>query len=149
MRKAFAALAGLVMLVVVVQFFLAASGAFDTAPNDESFQPHRTLGFRIVLLAVLLTVVAAVARTPGRLVGLTGLVAGLVVLQAVIRAIAAAFGDTGDHHDRRPARLRSARGQRPGHLRPAPHRRPAGPGAARPRCPRAGSAAIGVMTTVN
>jgi hypothetical protein len=29
----------LLALVVAAQFFLAASGAFDTAPNDESFQP--------------------------------------------------------------------------------------------------------------
>ena len=45
MRKVFAVLATLLVLVVVAQFFLAASGAFDTAPNDESFQPHRALGY--------------------------------------------------------------------------------------------------------
>jgi hypothetical protein len=36
MRRVFAGLATLLVLVVVAQFFLAASGAFDTAPNDES-----------------------------------------------------------------------------------------------------------------
>jgi hypothetical protein len=40
MRKAFTGLAILLLMAVVVQFFLAASGAFDTAPNVESFQPH-------------------------------------------------------------------------------------------------------------
>lgn len=96
MRRAFTGLALLLMLAVVAQFFLAASGAFDTAPNDESFRPHRVLGYGILLFAILLTVVAAAARMPGRLIGLTGLVAGLAVVQGVIRVIAKAFGDTGD-----------------------------------------------------
>jgi hypothetical protein len=95
MRKVFAGLAALLMLALVVQVFLAAGGAFDTAPKDEAFQPHRALGYAILLLAVVLTVVAALVRVPGRLIGLTGLVAGLVVLQPVIASIADAFGDSG------------------------------------------------------
>jgi hypothetical protein len=95
MRKAFAGLAALLMLVIVVQFFLAASGAFDTAPNEEAFRPHRALGYVTLLIAVVLTVVAALARMPGRLIGLSGLVAGLGILQPVIAAIAKAFGDPG------------------------------------------------------
>ena len=96
MRKVFGALAALLMLAVVVQFFLAGSGAFDSAPKDESFQPHRALGYGILLFAVVLTLIAALARMPGRLIGMAGLVAGLVVVQAVISAIAGAVGDTGD-----------------------------------------------------
>jgi hypothetical protein len=96
LRRVFALLATLLVLVVVAQFFLAASGAFDTAPNDESFQPHRALGYGIVLFGIVLTIVAALARMPGRLIGMTGLVAGLSVLQGLIRAVAAAFNDTGD-----------------------------------------------------
>ena len=95
MRKVFAGLAGLLLLAVVAQFFLAASGAFDTAPNDESFRPHRMLGMGIVLVAVVMTVVAAASRMPGRLVAMSGLVAGLAVLQSLLRAIAAAFDDAG------------------------------------------------------
>jgi hypothetical protein len=95
MRKVVAALAALLMLAVVAQFFLAAYGAFDTAPKDESFAMHRALGYGIVLFAVVMTVVAALARMPGRLIGMTGLVAGLAVLQGVIRALASAFGDDG------------------------------------------------------
>jgi hypothetical protein len=94
-RKIFAGLATVLALVVVAQFFLAASGAFDTAPKDESFQPHRALGYGIVLFAVVLTIVAALARMPGRLIGMTGLVAGLGVGQGLIAAIADAFNDTG------------------------------------------------------
>jgi heme A synthase len=96
MRKVFAGLAFLLPPVIVVQFYLAASAAFDTAPKDESFQMHRALGYGIVLLAVVLTIVAALARVPARVVGLTGLMVGLGVLQAVIRVVAAAFDDTGD-----------------------------------------------------
>jgi hypothetical protein len=95
MRRFIAGLAALQMLAVVAQFFLAASGAFDTAPNDESFQPHRALGGGIVLLAVLVAVVAATARMPGRLIGLSGLVAGLAVVQFVIKGIATALDGTG------------------------------------------------------
>ena len=95
MRKFFAGVATLQMLAVVAVFFLAASGAFDTAPNDESFQPHRALGGGTVLIAVLVTVVAAIARMPGRLIGMSGLVAGLVLVQFVIKAIATALDGTG------------------------------------------------------
>jgi hypothetical protein len=94
MRRAFAGLAMLLMLVVVAQFFLAASGAFDTAPNDESFRPHRALGYMIFLLPVLMTIVAALARMPGRLIGMTALVAGLTVMQMVIAELAGAFGES-------------------------------------------------------
>jgi Kef-type K+ transport system membrane component KefB len=82
--------------MVVAQFFLAASGAFDTAPNDESFRPHRALGYVILLLPVVMTIVAALARMPGRLIGMTALVAGLTVVQVVIAVLARAFNDTGD-----------------------------------------------------
>lgn len=95
MRRFFAGLATLLMLAVVAQFFLAASGAFDTAPHDESFRGHRMLGGGIVLIAVLVMVVAAIGRMPGRLIGMSGLVAGLAVVQFVIKAIATAFDGTG------------------------------------------------------
>jgi hypothetical protein len=96
MRKAFVGLAALLMIALVLQFFLAASGAFDTAPNDEAFKPHRSLGLLSVLLAVVVTVFAAAARLPGRLIGLSALVIGLGVLQPVIAAIAKSFGDAGE-----------------------------------------------------
>jgi len=95
LRRVFAGLAALLALVIVVQFFLAANAAFNTAPKDESFQMHGALGYGIVLFAVVLTIIAALARMPGRLIGMTGLVAGLGVVQALIRALAKAFDDTG------------------------------------------------------
>jgi hypothetical protein len=92
----FAGLATLLTLVIVVQFYLAASAAFNTAPRDESFQMHRGLGQGIVLFAVVVTILAALARMPGRLIGMAGLVAALGVGQGLIGAIAGAFNDTGD-----------------------------------------------------
>jgi hypothetical protein len=92
-RRVFTVLAALLVLVVVAQFFLAASAAFDTAPKDESFQAHRALGYGIVLFALLLTGVAALARMPSRLIGMTALVAGLSALQGLLRTLAEAFGD--------------------------------------------------------
>lgn len=94
MRKVFAGLAILLMLAVVVQFFLAASGAFDTAPTDEAYGAHRALGYGTVLLAVVTTVGAALARAPGRLIGMSGLVTVLAIVQGVIRGVAAALGET-------------------------------------------------------
>src|SRR5437762_1116134 len=96
MRRVFTVLATLLVLVVVTQFFLTASGSFDTAPKDEPSQPHRALGYVILLFAVLLTIVAALARMPGRLIGMTALVAGLTVGQALIGALADAFNGTRD-----------------------------------------------------
>jgi Family of unknown function (DUF6220) len=96
LRRAFAGLATLLVLAIVAQFFLAASGAFSTAPNEESFSAHRAWGYPIFAIAALMTIVAAVARMPGRLIGLCGLIAGLFTLQVVIAVIAKAFNDTGD-----------------------------------------------------
>jgi hypothetical protein len=93
-RRVFAGLAALLVFIVVAQFFLAASGAFDTAPKEESFQAHRSLGYGIVLFAVLSTIAAALARMPGRLIGMAALVAGLAAVQGLIRALAGAFDDT-------------------------------------------------------
>jgi hypothetical protein len=81
MGKELAALATLLLLAVVTQFFLAATGAFDTGPKDESFRMHRALGYGILLFAVVLTLFAALARMPGRLIGMAGLAAGLSLLQ--------------------------------------------------------------------
>ncbi|MGK8489334.1 DUF6220 domain-containing protein [Nocardia asiatica] len=93
MKRAFTGLAALLLLAVIAQFYLAAGGAFDTAPVEESFQPHRTLGYVILVFAFVLTIAAAIARMPRRLIGLAGLVTGLVIGQSVIREVARSFGD--------------------------------------------------------
>jgi hypothetical protein len=93
MRKTFAGLAALLLLVVVAQFYFAASGAFDPAPTDEAFRPHLALGWVVFFLPVLMAIVGAVARIPGRLIGLAALVAGLASVQVLIAALARAAGD--------------------------------------------------------
>jgi hypothetical protein len=93
-RKVFTGLMTVLMVTVAVQFFLAASGAFDPAPPDESFGLHRGLGFLILLLALVAIAVGALARMPGHVVGRTGLVLGLVVLQPVIAGVARAVADS-------------------------------------------------------
>lgn len=96
MRRVFAILAGVQVLAVIAQFFLAASGAFDTAPTDEAFAPHRMLAYGILSFAILLTIVAALARAPGRLMGMTALIAGLVVVQILIREVADSLNNADD-----------------------------------------------------
>ena len=93
MKKLFTGLTALLMAAVLTQFYLAASGAFDAAPIEEAFQPHRVLGNAILVLAVVVTIAAAVVRMPGRLIGMAGLVAGLVLVQSLIREVAKSFGD--------------------------------------------------------
>ncbi|PWU59337.1 hypothetical protein DLE60_17085 [Micromonospora globispora] len=94
MRKAFAALATLLLLIVIAQFFFAATGAFSTAPNDESFRMHHALGYVIFLVPVVMVVVAALARMPGRLIGMAALVSGLTAVQVLIAVVARAFGES-------------------------------------------------------
>ncbi|WP_157987867.1 DUF6220 domain-containing protein [Jiangella endophytica] len=96
MRKIFLGFAVLMLAAVVVQFYLAAAGAFDTAPNDEAFDAHAIGGTVLLLLAVLATIVAAVAKAGGRLIGMTAGIAGLVLLQSLIRVLADALNDSSD-----------------------------------------------------
>src|SRR5262245_44441195 len=91
MRKVFAGLAVLLLLVVVAQFFLAATGAFSTEPHETSFRPHRALGYVIFLLPVVMAIVGPVARVPGRLIGMAALIAGLTALQVAIAEVAKAL----------------------------------------------------------
>lgn len=96
MRKTFSALAALLMLVVLAEFYFAASGAFGAATDDTAYRPHHLLGYVIFLLPLLMAAVAALGRMPGRLIATTTLVAGLTGVQVVIAKVARAFGDAGD-----------------------------------------------------
>ena len=84
MRKAFTGLAVLLVLVVVAQFFLAATGAFSDAPKDESFKPHLALGWAVFFLPLLMTLVAWLAKLPGRFIGTVALISLLASLQVGI-----------------------------------------------------------------
>ena len=95
LRRVFAGLAILLMLVVLAQFYFAATGAFSTAPKDEAFRPHLALGWVVFFLPVVMAIVAALARMPGRLIGMAALVAGLASVQVLIAAVANGLDDTG------------------------------------------------------
>ena len=95
MRRVFAVLAVLQLLIVLAQFYLAATGAFSAEPNDEAFEPHKALGYVTFVVPVVMAIVAAAGRLPGRLTGLSALVAGLVTVQVIVAKIAESLGDDG------------------------------------------------------
>jgi len=94
-RRAFAVLAVLQLLIVLAQFYLAATGAFSAKPNDEAFEPHKALGYVTFVVPVVMAIVAAAGRLPGRLTGRCALVAGLVTVQVIVAKIAESLGDGG------------------------------------------------------
>jgi len=94
-RRAFAVLALLQLLLVLAQFYLAATGAFSAKPAEEAFEPHKALGYATFTVPVVMAVVAAAGRLPARLAGLSALVAGLVTVQVIVAKVAEALGDDG------------------------------------------------------
>ena len=94
-RRAFAVLAVLQLLIVLAQFYLAATGAFSAKPNDEAFEPHKALGYVTFAVPVVMAIVAAAGRLPRRLAGLSALIAGLVTVQVIVAKIAESLGDDG------------------------------------------------------
>lgn len=97
MRRVYVLLALLMFAATLVQFYLAAVGAFDRPRDDESFMLHRMTGMMIIpALSVLATIVAAIVRAPGKLIALTILPVGLILVQMLIRAIAGAFDGDND-----------------------------------------------------
>jgi hypothetical protein len=92
-RRAYVALAGLMVLAVVAQFYFAAVGAFAKPQDDQSFALHLMGGMMIIpVLSLLATLVAALARAPGRLIGLTAVPIGLIVLQVLITEVGKSLG---------------------------------------------------------
>jgi hypothetical protein len=97
MRKVYVILATLLMAALVVQFYLAAVGAFAKPQDDKSFALHDLNGMMIIpLLALLATGAAALAKAPGRLIGLTAVPIGLVVVQVLIVMLGRGISGTED-----------------------------------------------------
>ncbi|GII87428.1 hypothetical protein Ssi03_54180 [Sphaerisporangium siamense] len=98
MRKVYVAVAGLMLLAVIAQFYFAAVGAFDSAHDDDSFVLHSMTGMMIIpVLSILATVAAAVAKAPGRMIGMTILPLGLVIVQVLIIVLGGLFNDSADN----------------------------------------------------
>jgi hypothetical protein len=94
-RRVYVALAGLLLLAVLAQFYFAAVGAFDKPQEDNSFVLHSMTGMLVIpVISLLATVAAAASRAPGRLIGLTILPVGLVIVQVLIIAVGKALDDS-------------------------------------------------------
>ncbi|HKT04833.1 MAG TPA: DUF6220 domain-containing protein [Rugosimonospora sp.] len=97
MRRLYQALAGLLVLAVVAQFYFAAVGAFAKPQNNSSFILHDITGSAVIpAVSLLLVIVAAVARAPGRLIGLSAAPLGLVVVQMLIVVLGRALNNGDD-----------------------------------------------------
>lgn len=92
MRKTFAALAALLLMIMVAEFYFAASGA--AGAGSAGYRPHHALGYVIFLLPLVMAGVGALAGLPRRLIGLAALVAGLTGVQVAVAKLARAAGDT-------------------------------------------------------
>jgi hypothetical protein len=94
-RAAYHYLAGLFVLGVVAQVFLAGVGAFGAharkVENASSFDPHRATGEILGLVALILLILSLIYWSSKRLIGETFL---LVVLVEVAQHALAAGGDS-------------------------------------------------------
>jgi hypothetical protein len=95
LRRVYLGLAGLMLAAVMVQWYLAAVGAFDKPQEDGSFALHSMNGMMIIpVLSLLATVAAALSKAPGRAIGLTILPFGLIIVQVLIIALGNALNDS-------------------------------------------------------
>ena len=85
------------LLAGVVQIFLAGLGVFSlqdqglAAAGDSAFAPHRTLGFAMGGIALVILVLAVIARAgAGAIAGS----AALVLLTSVMQSVLAGLGDS-------------------------------------------------------
>jgi hypothetical protein len=83
------------LLAGVAQIFLAGLGAFGLADQgqavDTAFAPHRTLGFTMAGIALLILVLAVIARPGAR--AITGS-AVLVLLTSLMQSLLAGLADS-------------------------------------------------------
>lgn len=85
MRNVYKGLTVLLLVVVVVQFYLAGVGAFTGTPTSNTYLAHKIIGgSAIPVLSLLATITAAILRLPGRQIGLTLLPAALAGVQVLI-----------------------------------------------------------------
>lgn len=84
------------LLLGLVQIFLAGLGIFDLdgqelgAPGETAFDPHRTLGFAMGGVALIILVLALIARPDVRTVILAAV---LFLLAFLLQSILAALGE--------------------------------------------------------
>jgi hypothetical protein len=98
MRRVYLVLTGLLLLAVLAQFYLAATGAFTKPQTNDSFMAHNMNGMMVLpIISILATIAAALAKARGRLIGMTILPLGLVLVQVLIVELGKALsGSTED-----------------------------------------------------
>ncbi|MGW4638470.1 DUF6220 domain-containing protein [Sphaerisporangium sp. NPDC004334] len=98
MRRIYAALAALLLIAVLAQFYFAAVGAFARPQDDGSFALHSITGMMIIpVLSLLVTIAAAASRAPGRQVATALLPFGLVIVQVLIVVLGRVLNDSADN----------------------------------------------------
>jgi cytochrome b561 len=80
-RTGLALVAGLFAIGLIVQIFLAGLGVFDGPSN---FETHRSFGYTIGLLTIVMIVLALIGRVPRPLLGLSVLTLVQMFLQSVL-----------------------------------------------------------------
>jgi hypothetical protein len=91
LRTAYRAALVLYLLLGVVQIFLAGLGVFSFYGGEgPGFDPHRTVGFIMGPVALVIVVLAVLARAGGRAIGLAVL---MLVLVGVGQSLFAAAGE--------------------------------------------------------
>src|SRR4051794_30904426 len=89
-RTAYRVVLALYLLLGVVQIFLAGLGVFSLFGSGPGFDPHRTVGFIMSGVALVIVVMAVLARAGGRAIGVAVL---LFLLAAVGQSLFASLGE--------------------------------------------------------
>ena len=88
LRKAHSGLVYLFAFLLVIQFFLAGLGAFETVHNkkfnDNNFGPHGILGTLLVLVALIIMILALAGRWSPTATKLSAALFGLMVIQLIL-----------------------------------------------------------------
>ena len=88
LRKAHTGLVYLFAFLLVIQFFLAGLGAFETVHNkkfnDNNFGPHGILGTLLVLVALIIMILAVAGRWTPVTTKLSAALFGLMVIQLIL-----------------------------------------------------------------
>ena len=88
LRKAHSGLVYLFAFLLVIQFFLAGLGAFETVHNkkfnDNNFGPHGLLGTLLVLVALVIMILALIGRWSPTATKLSAALFALMVIQLIL-----------------------------------------------------------------
>ncbi len=87
MATAYRVVLGVFLLLGVVQIFLAGLGAFSFLGSGPGFEPHRTVGFIMSGVALLVLVFAVLAQAGARAIGVAAVLFLLATLGQSLLAV--------------------------------------------------------------